>query len=51
MGHKEKEAMMNAFVYPNFNYGCLIWHSGSKNFQHKVEKIHERSQKFLSNDY
>ena len=32
-------------------YGCLIWHFSSKKSQIKVKKIHERSLKFLSNDY
>ena len=32
-------------------YGCLIWHFSSKKSQIKAEKIHERSLKFLSNDY
>ena len=49
MGHKEKEAIINTFVHSNFNYGCLIWHFSSKKSQ--VEKIHERSLKFLLNDY
>ena len=49
MGHKE--AMINTFVHSNFNYGCLIWHFSSKMSQNKIEKIHERSVKFLSNDY
>ena len=47
MGHKEKEAMINTFVHSNFNYGCLIWHFNSKKSQNKIEKIHERSLKFL----
>ena len=51
MGHKGKEAMINTFVHSNFNYGCLIWHFSSKKSQNKIEKIHERSLKFLSNDY
>ena len=51
MGHKEKEAIINTFVHSNFNYGCLIWHFSSKKSQNKVEKIHERSLKFLLNDY
>ena len=45
------EAITNTFVHSNFNYGCLIWHFSSKKSQNKVEKIHERSLKFLSNDY
>ena len=51
MRHKEKEAIINTFVHSNFNYGCLIWHFSSKKSQNKVEKIHERSLKFLLNDY
>ena len=51
MGHKEKEAMINTFMHSNFNYGCLIWHFCFKTSQNKTEKIHERSLKFLSNDY
>ena len=45
------EAITNTFVHSNFNHGCLIWHFSSKKSQNKVEKIHERSLKFLSNDY
>ena len=51
MRHKEKEAITNTFVHSNFDYGCLIWHFSSKKSQNKVEKIHERSLKFLLNDY
>ena len=51
LGHKEKEAIINTFVHSNFNYGCLIWHFSSEKSQNKVEKNHERSLKFLSNDY
>ena len=51
MGHKEKEAMINTCVHSDFYYGCLIWHFSPKKSQNKVEKIHERSLKFLSNDY
>ena len=51
IGHKEKEAITNTFVHSNFNYGCLIWHFSSKKSQNKVEKIHERSLKFLLIDY
>ena len=51
MGHKEKKVIINTFVHSNFNYGCLIWHFSSKMSQNKVEKTHEGSLKFLSNDY
>ena len=51
MGHKEKEAMINTFVHSSFNYCCLTLHFSSKKSQNKVERIHERSIKFLSNGY
>ena len=51
MGHKEEEAIINTHVHSNFNDGCLIWHFSSKKSQNKVDKINERSLKFLSNDY
>ena len=51
MRHKEKQATVNTFVHSNFNYCCLIWHFTFKKSQNKVEKNHERSLKFLSNDY
>ena len=38
-------------MHSNFNYGCLIWHFSSKKSHNNVEKIHERSLKFLLNDY
>ena len=50
MVHKEKEAMINTFVYSNFNYGCLIWPFNSKKFQNRVKRIHERSLKVVSNE-
>ena len=51
MGHKEKEAIINSFGHSNFNYGCLIWHFSCKQSQNIVKKIHEKSLKFLLNDY
>ena len=51
MGQKEKETIINTFVYSNFNYGSLIWHFCNKNSQNKIERIQERCLKVLSNDY
>ena len=48
---KKNEVITNTFVHSNFNYGCLIWHFSSKKSHNNVEKIHERSLKFLLNDY
>ena len=52
MGHKEKEAMINTFAHSNFNYrpvfvfGTSVLKSSKINS--KVEKIYERSLKFLT---
>ena len=51
MGQKEKETIINTFVYSNFNYGSLIWHFCNKKSQNKIERIQERCLKVLSNDY
>ena len=51
LGKKEKEAVINAFVYSNFMYCTLTWHFCSKNSQNKIEKIQCRSLKMLTNDY
>ena len=32
LGFKEKEFIINGFVYANFNYGLLIWHFCSTKF-------------------
>ena len=51
MGQKEKETIINTFVYSNFNYGSLVWHFCNKKSQNKIEKIQERCLKVLLNDY
>ena len=47
MCQKEKETIINIFVYSNFNYGSLIWHFCNKKSQNKIEKIQERCLKVL----
>ena len=47
LGPKEKEALVNTFVYSNFNYCPLIWHFSSKKSINKIEKIQERSLRLL----
>ena len=51
LGKKEKEAVINAFVYLHFMYCPLTWYFCSKNSQNKIEKIQYRSLKMLTNDY
>ena len=50
LGQKEKETL-NSFVYSNFNYDPLIWHFTTRKGINKIEKVQERSFKFILNDY
>ena len=50
MGFKEKEVLINSFVYSNFNYCPLVWHFCSSKSMNKIEKIQERALKILHND-
>ena len=38
LGQKEKEILINFFVYSNFNYGPLIWHFTTRKGIDKIEK-------------
>ena len=51
LGQKEKEILINSFVYSNFNCGPLIWHFTTRKGINKIEKVQERSLKFILNDY
>ena len=51
LGQKEKEILINSLLYSNFNYGPLIWHFTTCKGIKKVEKVQERSLKFILNDY
>ena len=51
LGKKEKETIINSFVYSNFMYCPLTWHFCSKPSQNKIEKTQYRSLKMLTNDY
>ena len=51
IGEKEKEIVINTFVYSNFMYCPLAWHFCPKSSQNKIEKIHYRCLKMLTNDY
>ena len=50
LGQKEKEALVNTFVYSNFNYCSLVWHFSTKKSTNKIEKIQERCLKLLYNN-
>ena len=46
-GQKEKEALVNAFVYSNFNYCSSVWHFLIKK---STKKIQEHCLKLLYNN-
>ena len=43
LGLKEKEVLVNSFIYSNFNYSPLVWM--------EIESLHKRALRFLLNDY
>ena len=47
---KEKEIIINAFVYSDFVYSPLAWHFCSKSSQNKLEKNQYGSLKLIAND-
>ena len=51
MGFKEKEVLLNSFVYSNFNYCPLIWHFYSSKFLYKIKKIQELALRLLHNNF
>ena len=51
LGQQEKEILINSFLYSNFNYGFLMWHFTTRKGIKKVEKVREKSLKFILNDY
>ena len=49
MGLKEKQVLLNSFVYLNFNYFPLVCHLCSPKSLRKIEKIQERALRLLHN--
>ena len=47
MGFKEKEVLLNSFVYSSFNYCPPVWHFCSTKSLYKIEKIQERALRLL----
>ena len=50
-GFKEKEILLNSFVYSNFNYCPLVWHFCSAKSVKKIEKIQERALRILYSNF
>ena len=48
---ESKKVLVNSFIYSNFNYCPLVWHITSPNSTRMIEKIQERSLRFLYQDF
>ena len=51
IGFPGKKALIEAFVFSNFNYCPLVWHFTSMTFANKREIIQKRAFRLLYNDY
>ena len=51
MGFKEKEVLLNSFVYSYFINCPLVWHFCSAKSVKTIEKIQERALRILQNDF
>ena len=51
IGFPEKNALIEAFVFSNFNYCPLIWHFTSMTSTNKTELILKRAIRLLYNGY
>ena len=47
---KKKEAIINSFIYRNFNYCLLTWHFRSGKFLNKIGQIQKRCLRITLND-
>ena len=50
MGKKEREAIINSFIYSNFNYCPLVWHFCLCKSANKIEQIQKRCLRIILND-
>ena len=48
---ESKKVLVNSFIFSNFNYCPLVWHITLSISEKKIEKIHERSLRFLYEDF
>ena len=51
MGSQEVKAIINSFIYANFNYCPLVWHFCSCKSSRKIEQIHKRCLRIILDDY
>ena len=47
----DRKLVGNAYVLSYFNYCPMVWHFCGKGDIHKIEKIHERAIRFMTDDY
>ena len=50
LGQKEYEALVNTFVYTNFNYWSFVWYFSTKKSTNEIEKMQERFLKLFFNN-
>jgi len=51
LGLKEKEILFKTFIFSNFNFCPIVWTFCNKQASRNIEKVQERSLRFLLNDY
>ena len=50
MGKKEKETVINSFIYTNFNYCPLVWHFCLCKSSNKIEQIQKLCLRIILNN-
>lgn len=50
LSHKAKLALVQSFIYSNFNYCPLVWNFSSYKSLLRIEQIQKRALRFLLND-
>ena len=50
-GKQQKEALINSFIFSNFNYWPLVWHLCPCKSSQKIIKIQLRCLRIIYNDY
>ena len=51
MGKSEKVAIVNSFIYANFNYCPLVWHFSTCKLIRKIEKMQKCCLRIVLDDY
>ena len=50
LNEKERKLLVDAHVTSQFNYCSIVWHFCGLTEIHKMEKLHERSIRFIYNE-